>query len=263
MSSLVFSQENNTKAFDSIFTHQKTIVCKVIEVGSEDIKFSYPNETLSNSINKNRIVKIKFSSGREEVFVERASFNEVNGWEDWGKVSVTHINNEVEGLYRINDVSSKVKGGSTLSNMNKLKNKALRKIKIRAAMNGANMIYLIDNHTESAKHNVWTGGSSTAEVLLTGVAYSNKIPTENDLKSVLENEYQLIQIIKMPFNKKTPTIVKGSHEVVELKNYTKEGIFMFIRFNDEQYRIANILEDSIVLLKEGKRRTFNYLFKKM
>jgi hypothetical protein len=155
---------------DTIYTHNKTIVCTIKEVGDENVKFSYPNEEILVSLSKNRIAKIIYTSGREEIFAESTSYRKIKGWEDWGNVLTTKVDDEVDGLYKLGDVSSKVKAGTSLSNLNKIKNKALRKIKIRAAMLGANVVYLSSDHTEGTRYNTLTGTTNTAEVILTGVA---------------------------------------------------------------------------------------------
>ncbi len=254
----VFAQK-----MDTIYTHQKEIVCKIKEVADENVKYSYPNEDLLISINKNRIIKIIYSSGREEIFAESSSFKKVNGWEDWEKVISTNIDDEVDGLFKLGDVSSKVKAGSTLSNLNKIKNKALRKIKIRAAMIGANIVYLSSDHTEGARYNAWTGGSNTAEVILTGVAYSNRIVKVNSFKELInkKSNWKLSKIIKMPFNKKTPTIANGFDKNIDLSNYKIDGLFISIIYDNDLFRVISIDNNQIVLMREDKRKTYNYILK--
>ncbi|WP_443633531.1 hypothetical protein ABXT64_01000 [Candidatus Marifrigoribacter sp. Uisw_064] len=254
----VFSQK-----MDTIYTHNKKIACNIKEVADENVKYSYPNEDILISINKNRIVKIIFSSGREEIFAESMSFKKVSGWEDWENVLTTNVDDEVDGLFKLGDVSSKVKAGSTISNLNKVKNKALRKIKIRAAMIGANVVYLSSDHTEGARYNAWTGGSNTAEVILTGVAYSNRIVNIEDFKKMINEKsiYKLSQIIQMPFNKKTPTIKKGNDVEIDMSNYIIDGLFINVTYDNEQFKIINIDNNQIILMKEGKRRTYNYILK--
>lgn len=196
---------------DTIFTNNKMIVCKIKEIADENVKYSYPEEDILISINKNKIQKISYSSGRKEVFAESTGYKEVNGWEDWEKVVTTTIDDEVDGLFKLGDVSSKVKAGTALSNLNKIKNKATRKLKIRAAMLGANVVHLSSDHTEGHRYNAWSNSTNTAEVILTGVAYSNRTLNIDEFKKVVErrNNFRLKEIVQMPYNKKTPTILKG------------------------------------------------------
>jgi hypothetical protein len=248
---------------DTIYTHNKKIACKIKEVADENIKYSYPNEDILISINKNRIVKILYSSGRSEIFAESASYQKINGWEDWERVLTSNVEDEVDGLFKLGDVSSKVKAGSTMSNLNKIKNKALRKIKIRAAMIGANVVYLSSDHTEGARYNAWTGSSNTAEVILTGVAYSNRNINIDNFKKMIHNKstYKLSEIVKMPFNKKSPTISKGDDLEIDLSNYKIEGLFIKVSYDDDMYKVINIDDNKITLMREDKRRTYNYILK--
>jgi len=248
---------------DTIYTYNKTIVCKIKEVADENVKYSYPDEDILVSINKNRIKKISYSSGRKEVFAENTDHQEVNGWEDWTKVVTTTIDDEVDGLFKLGDVSSKVKAGTALSNLNKIKNKALRKIKIRAAMIGANVIHLSSDHTEGHRYNAWTNSTNTAEVILTGVAYSNRTLNINEFKKVVErrNNFRLIEIVQMPYNKKSPTIVPGKMTPVNLKNYTVEGLHAFVEYKGDKFRVLSASLNQVVLMREGKRRTYNYILK--
>jgi len=252
----VFSQTR-----DTIYTHNKKIACKIKEVADENIKYYYPNEDILISINKNLIIKILYSSGREEIFAESLSFQKVNGWEDWEKVLTSNVDDEVDGLFKLGDVSSKVKAGSTLSNLNKIKNKALRKIKIRAAMIGANVVYLSSDHTEGVRYNAWTGDSNTAEVILTGVAYSNRTVNIKNFKKMIDKKsiYKLSEIIKMPFNKKTPTVISGKDVEIDISDYKVEGLFINVTFDNEVYKIINIDNNQITIMKEDNRRTYNYI----
>ncbi len=248
---------------DTIYTYNKTIVCKIKEIADENVKYSYPEEDILISINKNRIKQISYSSGRKEVFAEITGYKEVMGWQDWEKVMTTNVDDEVDGLFKLGDVSSKVKAGTALSNLNKIKNKALRKIKIRAAMLGANVIHLSSDHTEGHRYDAWSGTTNTAEVILTGVAYSNRTLNIDEFKKVVErrNNFRLKEIVKMPYNKKTPTIIAGKMTPVNLKNYTIEGLHVFVEYEGDKFRVLSADLNQVVLMKEGKRRTFNYILK--
>ena len=43
---------------DSIFTRNEIIVANVSEITEESVKYSYPGETIINSLNKNLVKKI-------------------------------------------------------------------------------------------------------------------------------------------------------------------------------------------------------------
>ncbi len=256
-SSYLFAQET---AYDTIFSHNKVIVCDIQEIDDAVVKYSYPKEDIIISINKNMINKVVFSSGRVESFASSTIYKDVNGWEDWQKVSLTPVSDEISGLYRMGDVSSKVKAGSEFSNENKIKDKALRKIRIRAAMLGANVVFLTNDHTEGHRYNMWTGGTNTAEVLLTGVAYSNRVPHIEKFKKLISKKpiWNLVQIVKMPYNKKKPTII-DENETIDLSNYTISGYFIHINYKGEEYTVIRVEEDKLILMKQGDRRIYNYI----
>jgi len=249
---------------DTIFTYNEMIICKIKEVADENVKFSYPDEDILVSINKNRIKNISYSSGRKEVFVESTGYKEIKGWEDWEKVLTTNIDDEVDGLYKLGDVSSKVKAGTVLANLNKIKNKAIRKIKIRAAMIGANVVYLSSDHTKGHHYEPWSDDcTETAEVLLTGVAYSNRTLNIEEFEKVVKcrNNFRLKKIVQMPFNRKRPTILSGKMRPVNLSNYTIEGFHVFVDFEKEKYRVISCDLNEIIIMRQGKRRTYNYILR--
>ena len=253
---LIFNLTYAQKA-DTIFTHQKTIICNIKEIASENIKYSYPNENILISLNKNMITKIIYSSGREEVFSESLGFKKISGWEDWEKVATSIIPDEVDGLYKLGDISSKAKGGTGFSNQNKLKNKAVRKIKIRAAMIGANVVYIASDDTEGVAY------GKTAQVIMTGVGYSNRIVNIDTFKKLIKEKpiWRLSNIVSMPFNSKTPTTTSGNNVTIDLSNYRVDGLFIKMIYKNEIYRVINIDNNQITLMKQDKRKTYNYILK--
>lgn len=135
-----------------------------------------------NSIYKNSVQKIVFKSGRIQTFSESTSFKKVESVNDYENVSLTQVEGEVRGLYKIGEVSAKAKGATGFSNQERVKERAYRKFKIQAAIMGANVIYLTNQRTEGNK---WGNNGSSAETNLTGVAYSNVIPNFDEFKKVI------------------------------------------------------------------------------
>ena len=64
------SSDNQSVKMDTIKTFNKVILCKIVEIADENVKFKYPNEDILVSLNKNMIEKISFSSGRTQIFSE-------------------------------------------------------------------------------------------------------------------------------------------------------------------------------------------------
>ena len=114
---------------DTIFTSNKVIPCEITEITPEAIKFTYPGESIANSMYKNRVHKIVFKSGRIETFASSTSYKDVKSGHDWGDVSITSVESEVRGLFKLDEVSAKAKGTTVYANMNKVKDRAYKKFK--------------------------------------------------------------------------------------------------------------------------------------
>lgn len=160
---------------DTIYTAGKTIPCTVVEVGSDAIKFTYPNEVAQNTLYINSVQKIVFRSGRVQEFAQASSFRTLTSPSDWGLVTQCSIESEIRGLYKLGDVSSKATGTTELANMERVKQRALRKAKMSAAMLGANVFYLANMRDQGAmvSSSIWGSSSSSPQVSITGIAYTN------------------------------------------------------------------------------------------
>lgn len=63
---------------DTVFkTNGETLQGKVVEVGVDEIKFTYENETMVNVLALEGIEKIRFASGREQVFAAQDERSEI------------------------------------------------------------------------------------------------------------------------------------------------------------------------------------------
>src|SRR5690606_16903493 len=171
---------------DTIFLNNEKILCSVKEITEDAVKFSYPEEELVNSIYKNSVQKIVFKNGRIQTFSESTSFKSIKNVDDYENVSITQVESEIRGLFKIGEVSSKAKGTTTLSNQERVKERAYRKLKIEAAMMGANIVYLTNQRTEGNKMGGYFQSGSSAETNLSGVAYSNVLPNHEDFKKLIQ-----------------------------------------------------------------------------
>lgn len=173
---------------DTIYSNDERIACSVKEITPEAVKFSYPNEDLVNSVFKNTIQKIVFKSGRVQVFAESTYFKTVTNVDDYENVSMSHVGSEVQGLYKIGEVGAKARGTTTLSNMEKVKERAERKVKIQAAMMGANVIYLTQFGTSDNQVGTrYTAGRATS-TNISGVAYNNKLPSYDGFMDLMNSK---------------------------------------------------------------------------
>lgn len=179
---------------DTIITNNDKIPCNVREITPDAVKYSYEGEELINSIYKNSVQKIIFKSGRVQTFAEATSFKVINNVEDFDNVTITQVESEIKGLYKIGDVSSKAKGTTNLSNQERVKERAYRKLKIGAAMMGANIIYLTNQRTEGNKYGGYYQSGSSAETNLTGIAYTNLLPNFEEFNKLIGVKKEFLAI---------------------------------------------------------------------
>ena len=173
---------------DTIITNVERIPCTIKEVTADAIKFSYPQEDLINTIYKNTIKKVVFKSGRIQTFAESIPLKTINSIDDFDLVEITNLESDTKGLYRVGYVSAKAKGTTTSSNQERVKNRAYRKIKILAAMMGANIIFITNQRNEGNKFGGYYQSGSSSETNLTGLAFTNNKLNILDFKQLIANK---------------------------------------------------------------------------
>jgi hypothetical protein len=107
---------------------------------------------LSQKIKK-KSKKVKFKSGREEVFNEAYRYPQINGEEDWEKVIVTYVESEVAGLQRVELMKATSNVGALMGpamGKNAGYNKCIAKLKKKAASLGACIILVHDSGQRSS-----------------------------------------------------------------------------------------------------------------
>ena len=148
------------------------------------------------------------------------------------------MESEVQGLYKLGDVSAKAVGTTELSNQERVKNRAYRKIKIAAAMMGANIIYLTHQRTEGNKIGYWT--SSAAETNLTGIAYTNTLPDFDSFK----------QFLAQHASEKMKIVLETSlgNSDSDMSKFKKQ----------KPFKINNLTEENRLIMIDGKYRVVGY-----
>ncbi len=213
---------------DTIFSNNQKIPCTVKELTPDAIKYTFPGEDLINSIYKNSVQKIVFKSGRIQTFAEATSYKTVESVNDFENVTITQVEGEIKGLYKIGDVSSKAKGTTALSNQERVKERAYKKLKIQAAMMGANIIYLTNQRTEGNKMGGYYQSASAAETNLTGIAYTNKLPDFEAFKKLIDNriDFSLINEAKLWSGASDMSVkdITGQLQINEITN--ENGLIM-------------------------------------
>jgi hypothetical protein len=134
-----------------------------------------------------------------------------------------------------------------------VKDRAYRKLKIQAAMFGANIIYLSNQRTEGNKYGYYT--SSTAETNLTGIAYSNTLPDFDKFKRLFGTVSNFIAVEKYELGGSDSDV---SHEITnkifhldaitndngiimiqgELKGENNVNTFQLVYVTDSDFTVA-------------------------
>jgi hypothetical protein len=240
---------------DTVVINNQKIACSVKEITPDAVKYTFPGEDLINSVYKNTVQKIIFKSGRVQTFAEATSYKSISGVMDYDKVTITSVESEVRGLYKLSDVSSKAKGTTVFSNQEAVKNRAYRKMKIEAAIFGANIVYLTNQRTEGNKYGTKYTSGSTAETNLTGVAYSNALPDYDQFKKIMNNRATLLAVQKFELDassfdvsqdniKKVFTIINilNDNGIIyiegNLEGVHKINRFQLVNFNASSFSVA-------------------------
>jgi len=254
---MAFSQQ------DTIVTNNEKIICSVKEITSDAVKFSYPGEDLINTIFKNTVEKIMFKSGRVQKFAEATSFKAVNCPEDFENVSIAKVESEVRGLYKLADVSSKAKGTTTLSNIERVKERAYRKLKIEAAMQGANVVFLTQQQTTGNQMGTKYEAGKSTETNLDGVAYANKIPKFEDFNAKIGGKSQFRIMTRMKLWSSGSDIDTDPLEgIFTITNVTNENGLIMIEGNnpkikETKFRVAYFNDARFILVYKDKSSIYN------
>lgn len=260
---LAFAQ---TDQLDSLFTNEGNLAVNIKEVTSDGVKYTYPNEDIITTIYKNAIYKIRFKSGRVQVFSESSSFNLVTGGEDWEKVTISQVENEVKGLFKLDQVSTKAKGATIYSNMNKVKNRAYDKLKIQAALLGGNVVYLTNQNTEGNNAGSIFQSAKTTETNLSGVAYTNRRPKYQEFMDQIGNarNFKLDRVEELGNNDtELNTRVMGDKEVVFDKIFDENGnLYIMAKISNagtDTFKVTYFDSSKIVLMWMDRKKVVNYV----
>lgn len=253
---------------DTIFLNNEKIACSVKEITPDAVKYAYPGEDLINSVYKNSIQKIVFKSGRVQTFAEATSFKKISGVDDFENVTITQVESEVKGLFKVGDVSSKAKGTTTLSNQERVKERAYRKLKIGAAMMGANIVYLTNQRTEGNKMGGYYQSGSSAETNLSGVAYTNQLPSFDDFNAILggKRNFYTTELAKM-WSSASDMTKTPSQKIFRINSITNENGIIMIDGNLEEvskykkFRVVSFDKEYFNVYYEDKSTSYNIKIK--
>lgn len=245
---LLISIECYTQTADTLFKMNGEIIpVNVAEINESTIKFTYPGEGILNSIGKNSILKIKFSSGRTQEFAPALNLINVNSCLDWKNVQISNIESEVSGLMKIDNLGAKAKGNTTMSSLGKLQSRTYNKLKIETAMLGGNVCYIINQNTEEAISGYLS--SKSPSVTISAVCYTSKKVYEHEINY---GEYNVKEIYILQVNRYNidPLSIKN-----ESFNITNEMIFLennFPRLKLNSKNIDKVNEFTIIFASESE-----------
>lgn len=250
---------------DTLLINNEKISCSVSEITADAVKFKYPGEEMINTVYKNTVQKVIFKSGRVQTFVEATSYKKVNKVEDYENITTTSVESEIKGLFKLGDVSSKAKGTTAFSNQERVKARAYKKMKIQAAMMGANIILLSNQRSEGNKYGGYFQSGSTTETSLTGVAYTNQLPNIDDFRKKINNKttFPVIEEYKMWASDSdlTKSTLKSQFTIVNIVNdngiITLEGQLSGVK-KYNKFKLANFNNESFSIYYQDKSTAYNY-----
>lgn len=250
---------------DTIYTNTEKISCSVKEVTQDAVKFIYPGEEIINTVYKNTVQKIVFKSGRVQSFAEATSYKTVTGSNDFENVTMTSVQSEVNGLFKLGDVSSKAKGTTALASMEKVKERAYKKMKLVASMMGANIIYLTQNTTIGNQAGSAFQAGHATETNLAGVAYSNKLPSFDEFNKAIgnKNQFQSLDQYKMSQRDADIEHFTRNRSVAISKIYNESGLIMLNAKIDGEdnstFRVIGFNNIDFTLVYKDGERTYNWI----
>jgi hypothetical protein len=253
---------------DTIVSNNEKIPCTVKEITAEAVKYSFTGEELTNTLFKNVVQKIVFRNGRVQTFSEITAFKKVEDVNDFDKVTITQVESEVKGLFKLGDASAKAKGTTTLSNQERVKERAYRKFKIQAAMQGGNCIYLTNQRTAGNLQGGWYQASSSAEASLTGVVYSNEMPNYEHFKKLIADQTKFNTIQEYSLYSCLSNLTKCASQkqftVFAVKN--ENGLIMIEgRLEGEskytKFRVVSYTKETYTIFYEDKDAQYNLIIK--
>ena len=265
--------------YDTIFSSSGKIAASIKEIGESSIKYTYPNEDLLNNMNKNVIRKIVFKSGRVQTFSNTTSYRTLKSGKDYENVTITQVSDEIKGLYKIGEVSSKAKGTTALASIEKVKERAVRKLKIQAAMQGANIVYATQFQTtdnipgeSGAVHKEPQPTMTT----ISGVAYSSELPNYDEFKQVIgtrklftaiefldfKNTFNLLD----PFGGNTDIDFKSINRNVEISSIEEESGLIIVQAkidkeSNQRFRLIYYNNEEFTLGFKTDKGIYNYRIK--
>ena len=241
-----FSQ---TAKLDSIFTIDSVIVANVKEITPDLIKYNVPDMEVTTSIYRNIVKKIQYKTGQTQVFKESINLENVESAYDSDKVRVSNKENETKGLIKLGVVYASVFGETPFSTYENIFGRAVRKLKIQAAMLGGNLVYFSDKFDQ----------------VISGSVYSNILPKMEDFERFNndKHEYTVYNSVSISVNRfNLEESIEFPTKVV-IEDIYQDDDFIYIKskktqYSDNQvYRVVCFSKNHFVLTYLKGNRIYN------
>ncbi|WP_075349538.1 hypothetical protein [Algoriphagus marinus] len=257
---------------DTLFlTDGETKGVKIIEVGKDEIKYSYPNETTVYSINRFLVEKIKFSSGREEII--EIPFKEVNGLNDVDQVFVTYNPIEINGLLNLGELYSKATGVTVFSNMSNVKNRSLDKMKTEASMIGANVVLISNAQSRGNYYGNENSPSQSTQTVFFGQAYTSTPINVEQLSKVLQglklvhhqthslnrNDFSPKSEISLRYDENRKPVINQITNL-EVQNGRLYASIKGFRSKTDELEVIRFQDGILTIMEKHKNSVINYIF---
>jgi hypothetical protein len=252
--------------YDSIYTaNEGVLVVSVKEVTTDAVKFTYPEEDILNSMVKNKIHKIVFRSGRVQTFSQAVSFKKVTCADDWENVSVTKLESEVAGLYKIGDISVKAKNSTGFESSSKINDRAYRKLKMETALMGGNMVFIMQETSVGNKAGTQYQAGQAAETQISGIVYSSVLPKLQDVQQLIKDK-RLLLIRKNEM--KNNSVSFSTDEITSIPAVItnveeRDGVvYVSVPIKESSltsFRVTHADNSKIILVEAAKGRITNYI----
>ena len=255
---------------DVLFFAEGPKEVQVKEVGTNLIKYTFPEESTIYSVSKHKVNKIVFASGREESF--ESAFLKVKGLEDADKVYITYVPQETEGLEVKGELFSKATGVTVFSSMHNVKNRSLDKMKAEAAMLGANVVLISDAQSRGNYYGSEYTPSQSTQTVLFGQAFSSEPMNLKEIASKLEGAdfalYQTFTLNRNDFSPKMNMSLKYDKDRVpvisQIENLVERNGKLYvstsgIHSKTNELEVISLRDGILTLMETHKNTVYNYI----
>jgi len=167
--SWLLAQDDSVKLDTIYLLGQKKMIVAIKSITSSKVMYIHPETGETETLERKKIQRLIYSSGRKEVFNKPVMMMIDEG--DWKTVLVTKKKKEVEGLYELGKVHGRSSGGS--KNARAAKKSATIRMQKRAANMGGNMVLIT--------HSEMIGGfGEPPSYYVEGIAYSWEPPPKEE-----------------------------------------------------------------------------------